>query len=221
MLSASFLSSGFSASVSLGGHVHQLLEKELPRHLQLVEEKVAGERRVDVDGAGLLKVDEQRDRLPIPANPFLAVAVQEVEERLDRRRPAAAWPRRCAGSASAGRHASSRVIRGQHPRQVAPHLVGIPGQHVRAAVAGRRRGSSGGRRRRRPAPAPTSPPRAHSVRNAAASSGRDTSVIGYRQLQEPGAISESVPARPAWRRGSRSCRWWSGCSAGPDAPAAR
>src|SRR3954468_18551219 len=69
----------FQRRGGLGRNVHQLLEKELPRHLELVEEEVAGERRVDIDGARLLKVDEQRDGLPIPANPFLAVAVQEVE----------------------------------------------------------------------------------------------------------------------------------------------
>src|SRR3954449_4445750 len=72
----------FQRGGGLGRNVHQLLEKKLPRHLELVEEEVAGERRVDVDGACLLKVDEQRDRLPIPANPLLAVAVQQVEDGL-------------------------------------------------------------------------------------------------------------------------------------------
>src|SRR5438270_9666102 len=72
----------FQLRRTVGRYVHQLLEIELTRHLQLVEEEVAGERRVDVDGAGLLEVDQQRDRLPIPANPLLAVAVQEVEDGL-------------------------------------------------------------------------------------------------------------------------------------------
>src|SRR5205807_9931528 len=60
-------------------HVHQPLEIELSRHLQLVEEEVAGERRVDIDRARLLKIDQQRDRLSVPANPLLAIAVQEIE----------------------------------------------------------------------------------------------------------------------------------------------
>src|SRR5437764_14326098 len=72
----------FQCQRTVGRYVHQLLEIELPRHLQLVEEEVAGERRIDVEGPGLLKVVEQRDGLSIPAHPLLPIAVQEVEECL-------------------------------------------------------------------------------------------------------------------------------------------
>src|SRR3954454_17985741 len=72
----------FQREGGLGRNLHQLLEKELARHLQLVEKEVAGEGRVDVDRARLLKVDEERDRLPVPANAFLAVPVQEIERGL-------------------------------------------------------------------------------------------------------------------------------------------
>src|SRR5438876_12459742 len=66
----------------LRGDVHQRLDVELARHLELVEEKIGAERRIDLSRRRALESDQRIDRLSIQPHAGLAVAVQQIEERL-------------------------------------------------------------------------------------------------------------------------------------------
>ena len=59
----------------LAADAHQLLDVELPRHLELAAEELRVERRVHADVSRLLEVRQKRDRLPVPPHTVFAVVV--------------------------------------------------------------------------------------------------------------------------------------------------
>ena len=113
---------------------HQLVDIELARHFELFEEEIRREWRVDGDFPGPLERHQRVDGLAIEQHAALAVAMQQIEQRLI---AGVELQHRRVGMVQHLRHRAmlqDRVVRVEKLLELRAHFARIVGEHLRGAV---------------------------------------------------------------------------------------